>query len=159
MTEGAIGEPIIIRFDGLDADQHTLELTALADSLAGLSRIIAASGHFALTFEVSTRRDTQSVRILAQPPKDGCFTIHAIVQYAHEHPMFKEYSIALGAILTGSLVTYIFQRASGKREEMRHLKEALQTAIRELGTRDQPTVDRLLTDTSINSLMDDLRVA
>ncbi|WP_442953785.1 DUF7946 domain-containing protein [Pararhizobium sp.] len=37
-------EPIRIKFEGLDADQHTVELSSLAASLQGASRIIAASG-------------------------------------------------------------------------------------------------------------------
>ncbi|HEX3920464.1 MAG TPA: hypothetical protein VHW60_24245 [Caulobacteraceae bacterium] len=145
MIDGALGEPIIIRFDGLDADQHELELLSLSEALDGLSRIISAAAHFALTQEIATRKDKQTVRVVARAPAEGCFVVHAIVQYAHAHPMFKEYALATVSALTATAITYIFTSAAGKKEEMRHLSTALESAIRELGSRDQPTIDRLLT--------------
>lgn len=42
-------EPIPIRYDGKDAERHEIELSALADSLKGLSRILAVAGNFAAT--------------------------------------------------------------------------------------------------------------
>ena len=33
MSDGLIGETILIRYDGLDADRHEIELSSLADSL------------------------------------------------------------------------------------------------------------------------------
>jgi hypothetical protein len=157
MAEEPLGEPIVIRFDGLDAAQHELELLSLSESLDGLSRIIAASSHFALTQEVSLRRDKQSVRIVAQAPKDGCFVINAIVQYAHHHPMFRDYSVQVIASLTVIVVSFIFARARGKKEEMKLISGALESAIRELGSRDQPTVDRLLT--TVERMADALKPA
>jgi hypothetical protein len=58
--------------------------------------------------------------------------------------MFRDYSIAVAAPLTITLIAYIFARAKGNREELKLLSGALDTAIRQLGARDQPTIDRLL---------------
>jgi hypothetical protein len=157
MADSLLGEPIVIRFDGLDADNHTLELVSLSEALSGLARIIASSGHFAVTEELSLRRDTQDVRVVAKPPERACFQVEAIVQFAHHHPMFKDYAIATLSGLTGSLIAYIFSKAAGKRAEMKMLKESLDTAIRELGSRDQPTIDRLLA--TIDRMADGLRPA
>ncbi len=44
-----IDEPIRIRYDGLDATNHELELGSLAESLRGLSRIISVTGNFVAT--------------------------------------------------------------------------------------------------------------
>lgn len=46
--------------------------------------------------------------------------------------------------LTATLITYTVARAANKRDEMKHLRGALETAIHELGNRDKTTVDRLL---------------
>ena len=144
MADDLLGGPIIIRFDGMDADRHELELSGLAHSLSGISRLIAFSSNFAITGELAPRRNHQKVRIVARPPSDGCFIINAYVQFAHHHPMFRDYSIAVAAPLTCTILGYIFLRAAGKKEEMKLLSRALETAIRELGSRDQPTIDRLL---------------
>jgi len=144
MPSDILGEPIIIRFDGLDAKNHEIELAALAESLAGLSRIIGASGHFAITQQVSLRRDLQTVRVVAKPPRDGCFIVETFLQFADQHPLIKEYAVQVLAPLTVLVVTYVFARAAGKKEEMKLLHASLDTAIKELGSRDQKTVDRLI---------------
>ena len=56
-----------------------------------------------------------------------------------------------------TLVTYVFQRAAGKSEEMKYLKDALDQTIKALGTRDQTAVDRMLT--TIEKMADALRPA
>jgi hypothetical protein len=141
---GPLGEPIVIRFDGLDADNHVIELSVLAESLRGLSRIIASSGHFALTQRIATRRDKQIVRVVVRPPRGGCVVIDAIVQYAHHHPLFTDYATNTLAAVTATVIAYIFARGANKREEMKMLSAALEKAIGELGSRDQPTIARLL---------------
>ena len=138
------GEPVVIRYDGLDAAEHVVELRALAQSLQGLSRIISASAHFAITEKVSTRRDTQDVRIVVTAPRDGCFIISLVVQYAHHHPLIT--TIATGALanLFSAAIAYVFGRSLYKRDEMKHISAALEHAITELGSRDRPTIERLL---------------
>lgn len=56
-----------------------------------------------------------------------------------------------------TLVSYVFSRAAGQKEEMRQLRGALDEAIRMLGTREQSTVDRLLS--TIDRMADALRPA
>jgi len=155
--QGVLGEPITIRFDGLDAERHELELIGLSDALSGLSKIISASSHFALTQEVALRRDRQQVRVVARPPRDGCFIIDAYVLFSHHHPMFKDYSVATLGGLTVTSIGYIIAKAIGNKEEMKLLAASLETAIHELGTRDQKTIDRLLG--TVDKMADSLRPA
>jgi hypothetical protein len=153
MADDAIGEPILIRFDGLDADKHEIEMSALADSLGGIARIIAVSGNFAATMKFVQHKDAMAVRVVARPPEAHCFEMWATVKWASEHPLI---ATTVGGLFV-VLVSYIFKRAAGQREEMRHLREALDAAIKELGTRDQQTVDRLLT--TVDKMADALRPA
>ena len=39
--------PIVVRYDGLDAERHEIELGALGESLQGVSRIIGVAANFA----------------------------------------------------------------------------------------------------------------
>lgn len=150
MPEQAI-EPLIIRFDGLDAERHEVDLGQLAESLQGLSKIIGVCANFALTERLVQHRDALSVRVVARPPERHCFEFQAWVQWISTNPLV---STIIGG-LTVSLITYIFSWAANRREEMRSLKEALKQAITELGHRDEAHTARLL-DT-IDRMADSLR--
>lgn len=138
--DDVLGGPITIRYDGLDAERHEIEMSALADSLKGLSRIIAVAGNFAATEKFVQHKDAWNVKVVVKPPEAHCFEVYAWVKWASENPLI---STAVGG-LTVVLVSYIFKRAAGQREEMRQLRGALDQAIKELGSRDQTVVDRLL---------------
>ncbi|MFG1371523.1 hypothetical protein V5F32_05040 [Xanthobacter oligotrophicus] len=152
-TKDAIGSQIIIRFDGLDAERHEIELSALATSLSGISRIVGVSANFAATQKLNLHQDALSVRVYATPPEAHCFELFVWVKWAAEQPLIS----ATVAGLTVVLVTYVFKRAAGQKEEMRQLRGALDEAIKQLGTRDQPIVDRLLE--TIDKMADALRPA
>lgn len=153
MTGAIVDEAITIRFDGLDADAHEIEIGALAESLRGLSRIIGVCGNFAATNRYVSHRDALAVRVVVVEPRANCFEILAWVKWAAEQPLI---ATAVGGLIV-TLITYVFSNAANKREEMRQLRGALDTAIKELGTRDQPVVDRLLT--TIDKMADALRPA
>lgn len=149
----AFGEPIRIRYDGIDAERHEIELSSLATSLDGIARIIGVAGNFAATQRLSLHKDALAVRVMAKPPDAHCFELMAWVKWVAEQPLLS----ATVAGLTVTLVSYVFSRAAGQREEMRHLRGALDEAIRQLGTRDQGQIDKLLA--TIDKMADALRPA
>jgi len=155
-TAGAattMGLPILIRYDGLDADAHRVEIGDLATSLKGFSRILTVAATFAVNQRLVERSKARPVRVLVGPPRDGCVVVEAALTWLDQHQFIG------GTVsgLTVSLVGYIFNRAAGQKEEMRHLATALETAIRELGHRDD-TVVRGLLDT-VNRMADILKPA
>jgi hypothetical protein len=123
----------------LDAERHQIEIDAFASSIKGFGRIIAVAANIAATEQYIQHRDAMQVRVVVEPPHPNCVTIAAYVQWLN-NPII---SATVSGLLV-ALITYIFRKAAGQKEEMRHLKEALETAIRELGNRDQKVVDRLL---------------
>lgn len=148
------GQPIILRYDGMDADRHEIELAGLAESLKGMSRILTVTANFLATEKFVQHEDVMSIRVVAREPKAKCFQIEveAIWKFL-EHPLV---SGVLGGLILG-VIGYIFKRAANQREEMKHLQSALEVAIKQLGHRDQPVVDRLLT--TIDRMADALRPA
>lgn len=134
------GEPITIRYDGLDADEHTIELVALGQSIQGVGRIIGVAANFAATSKFVKHQDALSVRVVATPPQAHCFEITAILQWLDQSSTVS--SIVGG--LTVTLVSYVFAKLAGNKAEMKELRAALEVAIRELGNRDQKIIDRLL---------------
>jgi len=96
--------------------------------------------NFAVTERYVQHRDALSIRVMTRAPAPHCFEMTAWVKWAAEQPLIA----GTLATLSASLITYVVSRAFRQRQEMRLLKESLETAIRELGHRDQPVVDRLL---------------
>ena len=147
------GNAIIIRYDGLDADRHEIDMALLGESLQGFSKIIGVVGNFAATERIITHKDAFVLKVVVSPPLSHCFEIMAVLKWVNDIPLI---TTVVGG-LTVALVTYVFQKAAGNREEMRQLRGALDTAIRELGHRDQTTVDKLLA--TIDKMADNLRSA
>jgi len=137
----------------MDADRHEIELSALAESLKGISRIVGVTANFAVTEKYVQHKDALAIRVITRAPEAKCFEIMAWVKWAAEQPLIS----ATLATLLASLITYIVSKAVNNREEMRHLRGALEAAIKELGHRDQPVVDRLLT--TIDKMADALKPA
>lgn len=150
-VEHAVGGPIVIRYDGLDADAHTIELSALADSLKGLSRIVGVSANFAATQRHMQRPEAFSIRVVAAPPEPHCYEILVWLQWVNQNAL----PTTIVGGFTVALVSYVFHRAAGKRAEMKELRGALDEAIRTLGNRDDKVVNRLL-DT-VDKMADSLR--
>lgn len=153
MAADAIGTPVRIRFDGLDADHGEIEIAAFSDSLKGLGRIAGVCGNFAATLKYVQHRDAMDVKVVVRPPSEGSFEIWAAVEWVSQNPLI---ATTVGGLFV-TLITYVFRRAAGQREEMKHLRGALDEAIRVLGVRDQSVIDRLLQ--TIDKMADSLRPA
>ncbi len=139
-TPEVFGDAIIIRYDGLDADRHEIDMALLVKSLRGLSKIISAAGNFAATQKYIQDKDSLVLKAVVTPPKSHCFEIAVWLHWINQNPLI---CTVVGG-LSVSLVTYIFQKAAGNKEEMKQIRGALDVAIRELGARDDATVNRLL---------------
>lgn len=153
LSDHAVSEPLIIRYDGMDADQHVIEITAFGESLKGMGRIISVAANFAVTEKLVQHQDARAVRVVAKPPEAHCFELVAVVQWVNQNALA---TTVVGG-LTVSLVAYIFSKLAGNKAEMKELRTALETAIKELGNRDQQIIDRLL-DT-VDRMSESLRPA
>ena len=142
-----------IRYDGLDAEAHELDLFALGESLQGAARIISVVGNFVVTGKYAKQFQAHEVRVVAAEAKSGCFEIQTLVQWAKDVQIF---SGAAGPTIA-VIITYVLMKASGSREEMKHLAQLLEIAIKELGHKDQGSIDRLIQ--TIENMADALKPA
>ncbi|HFF8944278.1 TPA: hypothetical protein ACGE6U_001754 [Serratia marcescens] len=131
---------ISLRYDGLDAENHEIDLACLGESLKGFSKILATAGNFAVTQRYSKNVAGQGVKVYAKEARANCFTLDAVLNFVGQSQLF---SGAVGSIL-GALIPYIFSRNSQKKEEMKLLKDSLDKAIEALGNKDRATIDGLL---------------
>jgi hypothetical protein len=147
------GDGIVIRFDGLDTDRHEIDMGYFSEAIGGLYRIIGVTGNFAATGRLVLHRDAFSLKVFLRPPEAHCFEVITWLKWINENPLIT--TVAGGLVVT--LVSYVFSKAAGDREEMRQLRGALDVAIRELGTRDQSVIDKLLS--TIDRMAENLRPA
>lgn len=131
---------ISLRYDGLDAENHEIDLACLGESLKGFSKILATAGTFAVTQRYSKNVSGQDVKVYAKEARANCFTLDTVINFVGQSQLF---SGAMGSIL-GALIPYIFNRNSQKKEEMKALKDSLDKAIEALGNKDRDTIDGLL---------------
>lgn len=114
-----------IRYEGGDAENHTIDLNQLGQSLQGFARVIAVSAHFAQTGKYNKQYDTLSVKVVANPVDDHhCFEVSATVVKLATSP---ELWSGLGTGLFMGIVGYVFNRR--KEEELKHLSAALQQSL------------------------------
>ncbi|WP_445978271.1 DUF7946 domain-containing protein [Stenotrophomonas muris] len=114
-----------IRYDGGDAANHQIELNVLGESLQGMARILAVTGNFAATGEYAKQYQAMNVKVLVKEPRANCYTLDAVIQFAQQQQLFS----GVAGPLIGGLVGWIFSRASGKKEEMKMLKDALDKVL------------------------------
>lgn len=114
-----------IRYEGGDAESHSIDLHQLGQSLQGMARILAVSAHFTETGKYNKQFDTLSVKVVAEPVEEHhCYEVTAtIIRIASSGVLWS----GLGTALLMAVLGYVFNRR--KAEEMKHLSDALKQSI------------------------------
>jgi hypothetical protein len=135
-------DPIRIKFEGLDADKHIVELEPLALSLRGASKLIASGGQVALTGRYSKREIGNSVKVYALPPQSGSYDIWVLVQAglglaaAVTVPLLPYIDVAIRTAATKAteaLVNATIARWANKPKEMDAANKVAVRALEEMG--------------------------
>lgn len=132
-----------IRYEGGDAEVHSIDLSQLGQSLQGMARVLAVSAHFAQTGKYNKQYDTLSVKVVARPVEDHhCYEVSAAVMkvVANADVLWS----GIGTALFMAVVGYVFNRR--KEEELKHLSAALQQSLGQQGeaqTRLLTTIEKL----------------
>jgi hypothetical protein len=107
-------EPIILRYDGLEAANHQLDLAQLGHSLQGAAQLLGTAASIVATGEYAKRALTMPVRIMAGVPRDGSWEIPAIIvsvlPVIAQHQLFVELSKQLAASATTKIVNFAISR-------------------------------------------------
>lgn len=145
--------PIIIKYEGLDADKHEIELSSFAESAKGLEKIISVAANFAITQRYIKRRDAMAIRVMATTPTEGSFDFPLILSWVSQNDLASN---TVGGLIV-ALVCYIFSILSGTKKENKELLTELVTALKERGNTNEAVIHRLL-DT-IDNMAESLRPA
>jgi len=125
---------LIFRFDGLDAEDHKIELYALGESMQGLARIASVAAHFASSQKYTRYLPSHSFRLLAKEPKANCFTMAVVLEFLQQHQILSGSFSALISLIAN----WILVKNSNKQEKITEMQTALLQALKDYGVqRDQ----------------------
>lgn len=108
---------INIRFDGLDADDHVIDMRLFGEAMIGLERTLATSLN-ALAVGSVQRRSKLMLAIKATPPRDGCVQFDAVVELARGVlPILKPALIMAGGQIAKHIIAAVIKRYGGSRAQ------------------------------------------
>lgn len=142
-------EPIILKYDGLDADDHRLDLYQIAQSLQGAAQLLGTAASIVSTGEYAKRASTMSVKIMAGAPRAGSWEIPAIIVSvlpATTPDLFAEFGKALATKVTTKIVNYVVSSFDEKKSstEIERALDTVQKAVAELGYTSRHAVDAVV---------------
>jgi len=118
-------EPIPLRYDGMDAEDHEIELGALGESLQGASRIISVVSNFVVTGEYRFNYQSQDIRVVTKEPKAKCFELLLFIKAVSQHPMFGGFAGSLVAAIVAYVVAKKSKEPSEAEKRLLNLEERL----------------------------------
>jgi hypothetical protein len=143
-------EPIILRYEGLDAAEHRIDLAQLGHSLQGAAQLLGTAASIVETGEYAKLASAMPVRILAGVPQIGCWEVPAIIVSvlpAVQQSMFSELGKKLAASATTKIVSFAISRYSPepvKPSETAMALETVQKAMAELGQTSRHAIDAVV---------------
>lgn len=146
-------DPIPLRYEGLDATEHEIDLASLGESLQGASRIVAVVANYVATGEYKFQYQSHEVRVVTREPKAKCFELLLFIKAVGQHPMFGGFA---GALLTAIIGYLIAKKSKDPTETEKRLLE-LEEKLIEQGNTNQKIVASMLK--IIDKMTDDLHPA
>ncbi|MDA0782804.1 MAG: hypothetical protein O2942_11145 [Proteobacteria bacterium] len=133
-------ESILIRYDGLDADNHQIDLHDLGVSVQGISKIITTIATFSITKNYKKGQRNLDCRVVVGVPKENCYSLQAFIEVLDKSPFLSTAAAGICSGLTVLIFQYVWALLSGRDKEMDVLRTALIESMSQNGKRE----DRLL---------------
>jgi hypothetical protein len=130
--------PIVIRYDGLDADGHMIDLGLLGRSIQGASRLLGSAGSLVVTGQFTKQSKAFSVRILAGQPQAHCWELPAIIATilpvaTPMLPTLKDMATKAATKAVTGIVNYAISRAGGRSKEAEMARDIAIKSLEEMG--------------------------
>lgn len=132
-------DPIKITFEGLDADNNAVELSALALSLQGASKLLAASTQVALLGRYSKKEIANDVRVYGLPPQAGSYEFWVYAAWtgatlsAPLLPLIDTAVKTAATKATEGITNFALSRWAGRKKEMDAANAVAVKALEEMG--------------------------
>lgn len=110
---------IRVEYRGREADDHRIDLGALATSMGGMSRLLGSASYVLAKGELPPKHYKPKIRYFAKPPEHGCFPYDIIGEV--DGDMFQVTSqmfAAIGGEAVQRIVSAAFLFAGGRSSEV-----------------------------------------
>ncbi len=116
-------DPVILRYEGLEASRHRVDLGQIGVSLEGAAQLIGSASTAVMTGQYARRAPALSVRVYAGIPRDGCWELPAIIVPiapigAAMFPHVVEIGKRAATKAVTSAVNFVLARISGKPNDL-----------------------------------------
>jgi hypothetical protein len=101
-------EPIHIRFDGLDAQEHKIDLAQFGRSAVGISKIMTTIAQFTCTGNYKKSQRKLDFYVLIGSAEDNCITFETVIK-ALENKDIGVALLACSGMIAGNLITDIYR--------------------------------------------------
>lgn len=131
---------LTIRFDGLDAEKHEIDLFTFGESMQGIARIAGTVGHLISTHQYSRYFRSHELKVLAQEPRANCFSIDIAFEFMKQHQIL---SSSFGTLIA-ALFPYLYFKATNRNAEAQELNATLLQLLNDSTGNNNAVTNRLL---------------
>jgi hypothetical protein len=140
--------PVIIRYDGLEADRHVIDLGLLGQSIQGASRLLGSAGSIVVTGEFAKNTPSLSVRVLAGQSHANCYEIPALIATVLPAalpalPIIKEAATTAATKAVTGIVNYAISKVGGRKREAEMARDVAVKALEEMGHTSRVVVEAM----------------
>lgn len=141
--------PVVIRYDGMDADGHVIDLGLLGQSIQGASKLLGSAGSIVMTGQFAKKTKSMSVRVLAGQPEAHCWEIPAIITtvllpaVAPMFPIIKEAATAAATKAVTAIVNYAISTVAGRKKEADMSREIAIKSLEEMGHTSRTAIEAM----------------
>jgi hypothetical protein len=144
-------EPIVLRYEGLEAADHRIDLSQVGQSLQGAAQLLGTAASIVATGEYARRPASMPVKILAGEPRGRCWEIPAIIVSTGasiaQIDLFAQIGRKLASEATAKIVNYVvarFETRSIKVTDTARALETVEKAMTELGQTSRHAMDSVV---------------
>lgn len=130
--------PVLISYQGLDADNSLIDLGQLGQSIQGASKLLGIAAHIVTTGQYAKKTPALAVKVMARPPVAGSFDIAAILMTAIPAlapmlPVIADRTQELAGRAVEGIVNYTISKFAGRESDAGTAKQIAETALIEMG--------------------------
>jgi hypothetical protein len=139
-------DPIILKYEGLEASRHLIDLRQVGISIQGASQILGSVGHLVVTGQYAKRTHALSVRVLASTPRNGSWELPAVIMTAAPMmipmlPTFAEISKKAATSAATRIFNYVIAKLGGHQSEAKMAFDLAKNALDQMGQTSRHAID------------------
>lgn len=141
-------EPIILTYEGLETDQHIIDLGQLGQSIQGAARLLGSAGSLVQTGQYVKKAPALSVRVVAGVPRPGSYELSAIIMSvlpaaAPRLPIIGDIAKTSATRAVTGIVNYAIAKLGGRKSEAQMALDLADKCLTEMGQTSRTAIEAI----------------